>query len=490
MSPIGPAETLVYIGLVLAVGLSAARRAEEHPDGYFLAQRSLSAWTACLSLVATELTVVAFLAVAGSSLRDNHTGFQIAVGYLIGRVLLAFTLLPGLFNGTQFTAYQRLHMRFGLSFRLVGAALFAAVRVLRDSAMLVAAVALLSLLTGWSPAGALGAVALAAAFYVTLGGTRAVVSMDIIHLAVVGLAGMFVLGVAANSAGGIWTALDAAASAGKLRGLNWSTDLAAVDGFLVGIVGGAAWSVASFGVDHIMVQRLLATGSIVRARRAVIGSGVVIVVATSLMLTFGTLLWATDPTASIDLPGAILGLIDVPAAAGLRGWVTAAVFVSATGALAASAISLGSSTAHDVISPSIDGRGATVSLPASRMATATWLFVIVGVVAVFQPGERQAALGLQLTTAVYGVLLGVVVVASLRRADPMRGSPGSFLLQRFDAWVALSVGGAAMTWLTWWPPDGFSVLAWPWRVPLGALITVLVGLLVRTIRKAVYDPTM
>lgn len=94
-----------------------------------------------------------------------------------------------------------------------------------------------------------------------------------------------------------------------------------------------------------------------------------------------------------------------------------------------------------------------------------------------------------MTSILYAVLLGTFVVSGLRRADPMRGSPGSFLLQRFDILVAMVVGFVATTWLVLDPLEVLADLAWPWRVPLGATLTVGVGLMTRTARKAVHDPT-
>src|SRR3989449_2503596 len=50
-----------------------------------------------------------------TTLFRSLTFLQVAFGYLLGRVGVAKLLLPGYFEGTQDTAYQRLERRFGRS---------------------------------------------------------------------------------------------------------------------------------------------------------------------------------------------------------------------------------------------------------------------------------------------------------------------------------------------------------------------------------------
>jgi len=65
------------------------------------------------SVVATETSALTVISVPGLAARGNLTFLQIAFGYLLGRIGVAALLLPGYFEGTQDTAYQRLEHRFG-----------------------------------------------------------------------------------------------------------------------------------------------------------------------------------------------------------------------------------------------------------------------------------------------------------------------------------------------------------------------------------------
>src|SRR2546426_3610431 len=61
-----------------------------------------------LSIVATETSALTVISIPGLAARGDLTFLQIAFGYLVGRIGVAALLLPGYFEGTQETAYQRL----------------------------------------------------------------------------------------------------------------------------------------------------------------------------------------------------------------------------------------------------------------------------------------------------------------------------------------------------------------------------------------------
>src|SRR5439155_25015997 len=61
--------------------------------------------------------------------------------------------------------------------------------------------------------------------------------------------------------------------------------------FWGGLVGGALIAGASHGTDHLIVQRLLAARELKDAQRALIGSGVFVILQIGLFLLVGTSLW-------------------------------------------------------------------------------------------------------------------------------------------------------------------------------------------------------
>ena len=124
------------------------------------------------------------------------------------------------------------------------------------------------------------------------GGLKAVVWVDLLQLCIYLFGAVATLWAASRLAGGFGHALARASALHKLRVVDFHLSLTEPYTLLGGLVGGAMLSAASHGTDHLMVQRLLATRSLRDARRAIVGSGVVVITQFAVFLLVGTLLWA------------------------------------------------------------------------------------------------------------------------------------------------------------------------------------------------------
>ena len=155
---------MAYFVAVAAAGVLLAGRQKDASD-YFLGRRGLPWWAIMLSIVATETSALTVISVPGIAATGNLTFIQLSFGYLIGRIGVAALLLPGYFDGTQETAYQRLERRFGPHARRVAAGTFLLTRALGDSVRVFATAIPLAISTGLSmPLGIL-AVGLVTVFY-------------------------------------------------------------------------------------------------------------------------------------------------------------------------------------------------------------------------------------------------------------------------------------------------------------------------------------
>src|SRR5947209_17263891 len=82
------------------------RSADRSLKDYFLADRNIPWWAISLSIVAAETSTLTIISVPGLSFDTNFNFLQLVFGYLIGRVIISFILLPHYFRGDLFTAYQ------------------------------------------------------------------------------------------------------------------------------------------------------------------------------------------------------------------------------------------------------------------------------------------------------------------------------------------------------------------------------------------------
>src|SRR5712671_314659 len=110
MRSLDVAVILIYFVAVIVFGLLLSGRQRDATD-YFLGHRGLPWWALMFAVVATETSALTVISVPGIAARGDLTWLQIAFGYLVGRIGVAALLLPGYFEGTQDTAYQRLERR-------------------------------------------------------------------------------------------------------------------------------------------------------------------------------------------------------------------------------------------------------------------------------------------------------------------------------------------------------------------------------------------
>ncbi len=465
----------VYLAAVIGVGIYFSRRQRDASD-YFLGRHAIPWWAVMLSIVATETSALTVISVPGLGARGDLTFLQLAFGYLLGRIGVAIWLLPGYFTGENETAYQRLENRFGPATRRVASGIFMGIRALGDSVRVFATAIPLHIVTGLSIPVSIAAVAIATLMYTWTGGIKAVVWVEVLQLIVYVLGGLAALSIGAGLAGGFGPMLERAADVGKLRVLDWSTSFSDTYTVLGGIVGGALLSAASHGTDHLIVQRLLATPSLSDARRALVGSGVLVILQFGLFLLVGTALWAAgaaDPGMSGDELFPAFAVTYLPS--GLSGLVIAGLLAAAMSTLASSLNSLASAATHDFYAPLTGRRDQQHLLGVGRWATVLWAVVLGALALSFAESSDTPVVELALSIAsiTYGSLLGTYILGGTLRAVGQR-----------DAILAIAIASGTMLTLFLIKPGPFALLAWPWYVPLGTAITLTVGWLSSRMRHA------
>jgi len=272
---------------------------------------------------------------------------------------------------------------------------------------------------------------------------------------------------------------------------SWKSYLEQPYVFGISLIGGAVFSLASHGTDHLLVQRLLATGSLGSGQKALIGSGIVVILQFSLFLFIGLLLYTFYEGADV----AALGLrtqdeifakyIVEQMPVGVSGLIVAALFAAAMSSLSSSLNALASTTLYDVIIPYRKKvLSAVEELSLSRGITLVWGIVLSVSALIFaslqlQAGERPTVveLGLGIASYTYGGLLGAFLLGLISNKAQSRDALTGF----FSGLISLlfMVNGPVQNLL----PGEPLALAWPLYTAVGAAIVVLVGEVSARIRK-------
>src|SRR4026209_314834 len=180
---------VIYLAGTTALGLYIGRRQRSAND-YFIAERSIPWWAVMFSVVASETSALTFISIPGLAYTTNLGFLQIAAGYLLGRIVVAYTLLPRYYQGDLVTAYALLEKRFGIGTRRFASIVFMVTRAFADSVRVFATAIPIALIIGPAvpqhyvmPVAilVLGALTL---FYTYHGGMRAVVWTDVLQTSV------------------------------------------------------------------------------------------------------------------------------------------------------------------------------------------------------------------------------------------------------------------------------------------------------------------
>ncbi len=493
------AVLLLYLAGTTALGVWLGRGQKDARD-YFVAGGRIPWWAVLFSIVATETSALTFISIPGLAYLGDLSFLQIATGYLLGRIVVAYTLLPRYVGGELVTAYALLEQRFGGLTRRFASVTFMVTRAFGDSVRVFATAIPVALILGpvvpaayATPAAilALGATTL---LYTYHGGMRAVVWTDVIQTFVYiggGLGAVYLIGAGVD---GGWTAiLDRAGEAGKLRIFDPYLGMDRPHTILAGLLGGAFLSMASHGADQIIVQRLLTSGSLPEARRALIGSGVAVIAQFALFLLIGIGLWAFYDAQAFSAPDRIFPTFiiqEMPPV--MTGIVIAAILAAAMSTVSGSLNSLAAATTHDLWVPF---RGGVADGPrllkVSKIFTLCWAAVLIGGALLYSAeGTPVVVIALSIASFTYGGLLGGFFLAMLwpraRQRDAITGMAVGIAVMS----VVVFAGRLAAAFPALAGPLSPVVgIAWPWFVLIGTTITMTVGILSSFTHAASAPPT-
>src|SRR5690625_2987857 len=127
-------DLLVIAAYLIAtawLGLKLSGRQTGLKD-YFLGGRNLPWWAVCLSVVATETSALTVIGIPVMSYLGGLSYLQLGLGYILGRVIVAFFMLPRYYDGEMVTAYAYLGKRFGRSTQTTAGITFLFTRLLAD----------------------------------------------------------------------------------------------------------------------------------------------------------------------------------------------------------------------------------------------------------------------------------------------------------------------------------------------------------------------
>ena len=170
----------IYLAGIAALGIWFSRR-QTSTENYFVAKRSVPFWAMGMSMLATMISSVTFVAYPGSSYAKDWS--LLVPGFLLLAVLpfVGKVIIPFYREEVGMSAYEYFQRRFGRPARVYAAIAFSLAHFSKMGFVLYLMALTIASMTGWPIVTVILAVAVVMVFYTVIGGIEAVVWSDVIQ---------------------------------------------------------------------------------------------------------------------------------------------------------------------------------------------------------------------------------------------------------------------------------------------------------------------
>jgi SSS family solute:Na+ symporter len=281
-----------YFAATLAVGLWFGLR-NRTTDGFTAAGRSLPGWLCGLSIMATYLSSISFLALPGKAFASNWNAFVFSLSIPFAAAIAAGIFVPHYRRGGEVSAYAHLERRFGAWARIYAGGFYLLTQVARMGTVMYLMALPLEVLLGLGIRTLILVTGVVVTVYSFLGGITAVIWTDALQAMVLTAGALVCVAVLLFGVpGGPSEAARIAWEHDKLSLGSWNPlDLSAATVWVV-LLYGLAINLQNFGIDQSYVQRYVAARSDAEARKAAWIGGLLYVPISAVFFLIGTCLFA------------------------------------------------------------------------------------------------------------------------------------------------------------------------------------------------------
>lgn len=369
----------IYLLALVGMGVYFSRRMHS-TDDFFKAGRRIPWWAAGLSIYATQLSAITFMAIPAKTFATDWRYFMGNMAIVAVAPFIVYWFLPFYRRLNVTTAYEYLEVRFNVGCRLFGSLAFMLLQFCRIGIVLLLPSIALSVATGMDVELCVVLMGVLCIIYTVLGGMEAVVWTDVMQtIVLLGGALLCLLLIPFRVPGGWNAMMDLAEGAGRLRMLDFRLSLTEAT-FFVLLFGAMAQNFFSYGADQVVIQRYLTTRDEKTAARSIWTNAIMVIPGSMLFFMIGTALFAFYATHPAEMNPTLSNahavfpyFIVTQLPAGIAGLVIAGLFAASMSSLDSSMNSVSTAITTDFYR-----RFRRQATEHSCLVLARWLTVIVG----------------------------------------------------------------------------------------------------------------
>src|SRR5665213_3496797 len=172
--------TAVYMAVLVGIGLRVSRRQNSTRE-YFLAGRSIPGWAIGMSLLATIITSVTFIAYPGAAYAGDWSLLVPGIMFVVVIAGIGVVVVPFFRHVVAMSAYEYFGKRFGTAVRMYSSFTFAVGHFSKMSFVFYLLALSVGGITGWSLTRVIVILGVITIFYTLIGGLEAVIWTDVIQ---------------------------------------------------------------------------------------------------------------------------------------------------------------------------------------------------------------------------------------------------------------------------------------------------------------------
>ena len=257
-----------YFLALVFMGVFFSKRTKSTGD-FFLAGRRVPWWVAGISIRATQISSIGFLAMPAKAYATNWSYLAGVLTIPLIAPLVIHFYLPFFRRLDVTSAYEYLEKRFNVAVRMFGSIAFVVFQLARIGVVLFLPSLAISAVTGVDIYLCILAAGLICTFYTVLGGIEAVMWTDLLQEIILFGGPLLCLILAiAGTDGGLWGYASLGNADGKFQMIDWNFDLSLPTIYVI-LLGFSLINLSTYTSDQAVVQRYLTTKSEQQAVRAI-----------------------------------------------------------------------------------------------------------------------------------------------------------------------------------------------------------------------------